>query len=643
MFSSFGKVCMTFINRLSQRVRFPLVLVLVLALPVLLYFVIALFWQSRGLYPITGDEPHYLLITDSLVRDHDLRVDDNYFIDTPVQQAVPLRLSEQIGFVHKHFSVHNIGLPIILTIPYSLGGVVGAKIFLALLAGLWPLLLYKVLVQVTQSPSWSVIIACILSIGLPFSAAANQIYPDLPSGMIILWVTGKIFASLSDKGQRRASLATNLWIVLLIAFLPWLHLRLGAPAIVLLLAHIYGAFTRSRHGPVRSFQYRNLIPVSVFIGSMITLGIYNTIAFSNIFGPYERNSLSFEFEKVSMIFLGLHWDQSQGMFLQQPLLLLGLVGIAPLIKENRLGAALLGVLYVSIILPNSMHTNWYGGFSFVGRFWWAAIAVWIFPLAFAIRFLLVRKRLLLLLFCMGTLGLQAWFAAKWLFVGSFLLNRPGPIWASRSFFDSSAILLLSLPTFKDFNSYARHPANYVFVLLGLLLVITGWLWRGRSNRQLGKILAAFLVVGIGIVMLVPPATGSWTLEAVELPSRLGTVEGTSRVATEKDGAGTLSFGPYTMLLAGRYELKLEYESSGTSDPPGKLDVVYGPEAKVVADVDLPPSDTNNGTFKYEFPVREWQSLSPPFQFRVKYAGHGNLKEKSLTITPISLYHSTALR
>jgi hypothetical protein len=625
---------MSFANWINQRRFFPLVL----ALPVLLYLSVTLFWQWRDIYSITGDEPHYLLITDSLVRDRDVLVRNNYLIDTPVQRAIGLRLSEpatMAGHIHNEFSTHNLGLPFILTIPYSLDGVRGAKIFLALLAGLWPFLLYGVLLQITGSQLWSTIVAFALAVGLPFLAAGNQVFPDLPGGMIVLLVTLRIFERLRGNGGRSLSWTTNLWIALLIGFLPWLHIRLTAPAMILLLAYLYVTSRKSQPPTRAAFRY---FPAALLVVSLVSLGIYNHIAFANVFGPYEKASLSLEIKKVSMIFLGLHWDQSQGMFMQQPLLLLGLVGIAPLIKDTWRGALLVATIYLSVLLPNSMHATWYGGFSFLGRFGWTGVSLWVFPLAFTVRFLLSRKRWLLALLCASSVLVQGYFAKEWVFQNGFLLGQRFNFWSSRSFYEGTRFLH-RLPTFKNFDDYLKHPANYVFVLLGLLLVISGWLWQRGANRLLGKIWAAFLVAGISIVVFVPPVIGSWTLLAFELPSKTGSVEGGWRVATERDRADVLIYEPYVSLLVGVYKVTLDYESSATGNgAAGGFDIIYWPERKVVTDVELPPSEASHGTFTYELRVRESQSLKPPFEFRVKYTGHGTLKVRRLTITPISLYH-----
>src|SRR5438128_10701549 len=107
---------MSLTNYISQRADFRLVL----ALPIILYLAVALFWQSHHFYRITGDEPHYLLIVDSLLRDRDLLVLNNYSIETPVHRATAGKLDAP-GDVEAHtynqFSKHYPGLPFILVIP----------------------------------------------------------------------------------------------------------------------------------------------------------------------------------------------------------------------------------------------------------------------------------------------------------------------------------------------------------------------------------------------------------------------------------------------------------------------------------------------------------------------------------------------
>src|SRR5438128_911837 len=268
---------------------------LLLIIPVLFYLTVAVYWHARFIYPLAGDEPHYLIIADSLVRDHDLLVENNYQIETPVRQATRVEIyvpNLMPVHVRNHFSKHNLGLPLLLVVPYALAGVMGAKIFMVLLAGLWPLLLYKILLQITESKTWSVIIALALAIGLPFAGGSNQITPDLLAGMIVLYIVWKIFGRLYDETKRSLSLRSVLGSGALLAFLPWLHIRLLAPAALLLLALIYTE-SKSQKARTGARLSRYLIPVVVFACSFALLFIYNHAAFGNLFGPYDKGSLSF--------------------------------------------------------------------------------------------------------------------------------------------------------------------------------------------------------------------------------------------------------------------------------------------------------------------------------------------------------------
>jgi hypothetical protein len=412
-------------KRLAQRV--PLLALLVL--PTLFYLAVAVLWQAQYLYPITGDEPHYLLVADSLVRDHDMVVLNNYLIDTPVQKESVVTLSESTNLtahVYNGFSVHSVGLPLVLLVPYYVAGVTGTKIFMAELAGLWPFLLYRAVYQIIESKPWSVLVALTVASGLPYLVASNQIFPDLLGGMIIFYVAERIVGILRGKYDQKISALSSFVVAVLISFLPWLHIRLVAPAILLLLGYVY-AVVAAGSGEVRRSRRRWwLVPTAAFALSSILLCFYNYIAFGNILGPYatsdfgyESGDLSFEVKKVGMIFLGLHWDQSQGMFMQQPLLLLGLVGLAPLIKANWRVALLIAALYMSVLLPNAMHPNWYGGWSLVGRFGWAVVALWVFPAAYAVKLLLERSKAVAMLLCISGIFLQALLASKWLLQESF--------------------------------------------------------------------------------------------------------------------------------------------------------------------------------------------------------------------------------
>jgi hypothetical protein len=465
--------------------RYPKLSALPLLIPGALYIAVALFWQSHDLYQIIGDEPHYLLISESIISDGDLRVYDDSVTTTPVHLdnpsvAEPIRDVPHVARESKGYSIHGIGLPVVLSLPYLLGGVTGAKFAMAALAALWPFLFYRVVYRITGSKLLAVLVALTLACGLPYLAASNQIFPDLLGGLIILYVVERTATLLSSKESGPSSY-TALFATTLIAFLPWLHLRLTAPALVLL-----GGYAYARVATDKRYPFLPIVPVGL---SLALFGFYNQVAFGNPVGPYTSGAISLDVKKVGMIFLGLHLDRMQGMFTQQPLLLLGLVGIVPLVRAAPRFAILLGTLYLSIIVANAAHTNWYGGFSFAGRFGWAAISLWVFPLSYALKHLWGRTKVLVFALSACALALQVWFATKWLLHDWFLYNRfrtnISPEWPVGGLYaglPGGEPVATWVPFFGAFDLYLHHPSNYVFVLLCIILVLSGLFLRDTRTQ-----------------------------------------------------------------------------------------------------------------------------------------------------------------
>ncbi len=88
---------------------------IVLLLPMMIYISAAIAWHIARYNIITGDEPHYLTIAELLIRDGDLKILNNYNPDTPVMREVPFEAGE--GHAINGYSIHGIGLPLLLTPP----------------------------------------------------------------------------------------------------------------------------------------------------------------------------------------------------------------------------------------------------------------------------------------------------------------------------------------------------------------------------------------------------------------------------------------------------------------------------------------------------------------------------------------------
>lgn len=620
-----------------RRKLLYLILVLV---PSILYVGVAVYWHMNQFNPIIGDEPHYLLTAESIVRDHDISVSNNYSEETPVSEAMGTQLSgSDPDHIVNTFSVHGIGLPLLIALPYALAGVVGAKVFLALLIGVTlPLVVFHNLLGIIGETNWSAFLTLTFVCSLPFLAGSNQVYSDLIVGTLVLNVTSHL---LNAERQCRLSSKELFVLGIEIAFLPWLYKRY-IPATVVLLALLVWVTSRTkRNSAVDPALYAGFGASAV---SLVALGAFQYIAFGNVLGYFAANQIQTDITWVAMIFGGLHWDSFQGMFIQVPILLFALPGIIPFSLSHRKGALMVALTYLAIMLPGAMNFGWYGGASFAGRYTWVGLGLWIFPLGYAVRLLLRNSlgKIILFLACLSSLAFQLALARVWLTHNRYLYNESlnQPFWAVNDLLTSLFHLGFRaqslLPAFRNFNLYTQHVPNYLVILFSLLLVATGAWMCGALQR---KYLLAASWFGLGATAVLTsifftPPIEPIILRGTQLSTIVGNKEGT-RLRATPGKRGLLAFGPYIKTFPDRaYSITIQYETGRRSIGTFDFDLDY--ERQIIAGGRLPPSAENGGQFHYTFvmPPRQDGTGAPSiFAFRLNYGGAGRLIVKSFEIEP----------
>ena len=609
--------------------------------PALFALATAVFFQTHNYYLITGDEPHYLLITESILSDGDVWLTNNQQAANLVTQAVPYSLANMHSI--NGASLHGRGLGLLLIVPYALGGIWGSKMALAFgLTALFTHLCYHMARQICGSARWALVAAVTFTFGLPFLAGSSQIYPDLLAGWLILHAVWLLYPD--ENGKRPLSPPTILLFSLETAFLPWLHVRLLAPALILALFFMATCWDASRKRP----QLQPLLPFLLLnTFSLALLASYNLRAFGHALGPYTPEDLLGGVRQMSMVWGGLLWDAQHGLLLQHPFVWLSLLGVGTLGAHHKRETLLLVLLYLALTVPNAMHWNVYGGFSFWGRFGWAAVGLWFLPLAHTFALLAQRPwgRPFLLLASAASLALQTLFAHTWVTHNNYLYNyRLGtqPIWARenlyRHWFAFDIAQLQRLPSFADVAQFTSHYPNWVALLLSLALVGagSGVLWHGRWRKP-DAIWGLMGLAAVGLLLLPPRPIQPIILPAHELPSQTGQIIGQTRIASTGE-SGLLTHGPYIPLVPNTpYHLKLAYQHRATS-PSAKWRIVF--DTVIVWEEDFLPFTPSLQPLVWEhtFQIPALHEINyreePVFQLYIQYDGEGELIVEQLEVIPL---------
>ncbi len=364
-----------FARREPRRTCAVVAIALLLVGPGALYVAIAVGWEQGQVSAVTGDEPHYRITADAIAHDNTIDVKRAYERDAATRTIYgPVDAGHARTGQRDTYSVYGLGVPFLVAPLLSLWGVVGARVTMSAIVAAVPFLLYRIARNMGVSNGPSAALACTVSLGLPFLAAAGQVHPDLPTGVVVLGgVAVASRAAHSDLSWLRTFAAAAA-----LAALPRLHMKnAGATAV---LCAMLVAMLVVRQRPGRDFR-KPLVLAGTVLASVALLGTLNLMTLGSVWGVYASQAAAgATWTQATMIFMGLHFDQAQGIFVQRPFLVLALVGLALFVQRAPLLALGTAVAYLAIVIPNSFHECWYGCISVSGRFMWSVFGLWFLPL-----------------------------------------------------------------------------------------------------------------------------------------------------------------------------------------------------------------------------------------------------------------------
>lgn len=325
-------------------------------LAAVLYLVTA--WRIAPQIP-GGDEPHYLMIAESLLRDGDIKIENNHtrgdyreFFAGPLKPDYLRR-----GTNGEIYSIHAPGLPAVVAPVFALFGYPGVVVFLALVGAAATGLAWSTVWRVTGDAGAGWFGWATVALSLPYVFQSFTAYPDGLGGAIVMF--GVFVAIVGLDASTRLLIAAGVAL----ALLPWVHTRfaLTAGALGVVIA------ARQLAAPDRLRRLLAFAAVPV-VGAIAWFAFFYVIyGTPNPAAPYNGYTQS-RLGNVPRGISGLLFDQQFGLLPNAPVYLCAFAGFLPLARQHRRVAAELAFIIGPYTVAAAAFYMWWGGFSSPARF-----------------------------------------------------------------------------------------------------------------------------------------------------------------------------------------------------------------------------------------------------------------------------------
>ena len=314
----------------------------------------------------TGDEPHYLLLTQSMISDGDLDVENNYARgDYASYYGGDLEPHWYVrGLRNRGILFHLPGVPALIAPAFALGGAAAAAGWLALLIAAGTALVWRYGYALTGDATSAWFGWATATLTLPLVAQAGMIYPDAPGAVIVmalmLALAGDERARHVRRGDRDGiegwSRSTTLLLGLGCAMLPWLHTRLALPALA-------GAFCLL----VRMRTWHRRWSHGLVLVGLLLAGIGSWLwYFEHFYGVWDPRApyglqTPFAPSAAAAGAIAMFADQQAGLLPNAPVYALACYGLWLLARAMPRLAAEYAVIAVPYLLLSAGFHMWWGG------------------------------------------------------------------------------------------------------------------------------------------------------------------------------------------------------------------------------------------------------------------------------------------
>ena len=329
---------------------------------------------------ITGDEPFYLLTTQSLLTDGDFDLANQYesrsytsFFDHPDglwYQSVP----QEDG---RLLSPHNPGLSFLAIPGFVLGGLVGVQTQMLLLASVSLTMAFVLADRLTghRLTTW------VVSLGVGLTATAfiysTEIYPEFPAALAL------VAALLLVTRLPRPGLVDGLWLAAVLTVMCWLGIKYAPLALIV---SAYFLLRANRAGRIALLS-AGAISAAVFAGFHL-----------HLFGgltPYGNNAVYAQWNTAEILaghieigeryyrLWGLFIDRQFGIGRWAPLLLVVVPGLALLAAGKGAFRLVLALVLAQLLMASFVAITMMGWW-FAGRTMVTVLPLFVIPIALVV-------------------------------------------------------------------------------------------------------------------------------------------------------------------------------------------------------------------------------------------------------------------
>ncbi len=365
-----------FLHRLRHFIqRYHLILLLLFCS--MLYFVTS-FWYVQYSSPPSGDEPHYLVISQTLLKYHSLDVMRDY-TNGDYRSFFPMHLDPHVTYNERGqlLPIHGIGGPILWLLPYYFWGRLGAVLFMTVVSLLIIFNIYAFLVSMHIRKRYALLVSLAFALGSPLYIYAHLLFIEPIAALAGIYVLRKVF-------QPEVTLVDVILSSILLGILPWVHIRFALLEMPLFFALLYRIYLQNRLSNFKHYIFY-LLPVTILF---ILFEIYNYKVWGTLNpAANELNDNDKPFAKLPFIpLLGISFDQEYGLLINFPMFIFLLSGIVLACKKKFMTYhVLMLILSVPYILAFTTFRNWSGGWCPPARLILVLLPMYTLYIAYALQ------------------------------------------------------------------------------------------------------------------------------------------------------------------------------------------------------------------------------------------------------------------